>query len=143
MKQIQKILLYLNSTEEAEAAKASAIFLSKLKNATIIAINVINQNVIAHLAKHSAKTLAEIEVELEENSWRYLYATEDLAKNEGAKIVVMQEYGYPEEVLPRIASEYSVDIIILAQPKKKNDQSYNRIISHIIEQAPCSVLVVK
>ena len=144
MKQINKILLYLDSTEVAESALASAIFLSNLQNATIIALNVINQHVVTQLAKHSGKTLAEVEIELEENSWSYLYAAEDTAKNEGAHIVIMQEYGYPEEVLSRIATEYSVDLVILAHAGKKGtDQAHSRMISHFIEQIPCAVLVVK
>ena len=144
MNQLEKILLNLDAAEESQRALQAAISLAKLSSATIIAVNVVNQNVVTHLARHSDKSIAEIEVELEENGWRYLYAAEEEAKNAGAHIVILQEQGYPEEILPRFASQYSADMIIVGQSAEaRRDITHGRTAEQVIEHAPCAVLVVK
>ena len=144
MKQLQKILLNLDATAESQRALAAAISLSKLSMATIIAVNIVNQNVVTQLSRHSGNSLAEIEIDLEENGWRYLYAAEEEAKNAGAHIVVFQEQGYPEEILPRFAGEYKTDMLIIAQgARARSDITQGRSVEQILEHSPCAVLVVK
>jgi nucleotide-binding universal stress UspA family protein len=144
VKQLQKILLNLDATEESQRALAAAVNLSKLSEATIIAVNIVNRNVVAQLSRHSGKSLAEIEIELEENGWRYLYAAEEEAKNAGARIVVFQEQGYPEEILPRFAGEYNADMMVIAlSPRSRSDITHGRAVEQILEHSPCAVLVVK
>ena len=144
MNQLKKILLNLDSSKESQNALVSAITLAKLSGGAIIAVNIVNQTVVTNLARHSEKSLAEVEIELEENGWHYLYAAEEQAKNEGAHIVILQENGYPEEILPRLAKNYSADIIVIGQNKKSRENiSQSRTSDQIIEHAECAVLIIK
>ncbi len=144
MNQLKKILLNLDSSKESQNALVSAITLAKISGGAIIAVNIVNQTVVTNLARHSEKSLAEVEVELEENGWHYLYAAEEQAKNEGAHIVILQENGYPEEILPRLAKNYSADMIIIGQNKKNRENiSQSRTADQIIEHAACAVLIIK
>ncbi len=144
MTQLKKILLNLDSSKESQNALVSAITLAKMSGGAIIAVNIVNQTVVTNLARHSEKSLAEVEVELEENGWHYLYAAEEQAKNEGAHIVILQENGYPEEILPRLAKSYSADIIVIGQNKKSRENiSQSRTADQIIEHAACAVLIIK
>jgi len=144
MTQLKKIILNLDSSQESQNALAAAITLAKMSEGTIIAVNIVNQAVVTSLARHSDKSLAEVEVELEENGWRYLYAAEEQAKNDGAHIVILQENGYPEEILPRLAKDYSADLIIIGQNKKSRENiSQSRSADQIIEHSSCAVLVIK
>ena len=144
MTQLKKILLNLNSSKESQNALVAAITLAKMSGGAIIAVNIVNQTVITNIARHSEKSLAEVEVELEENGWHYLYAAEEQAKNEGAHIVILQENGYPEEILPRLAKNYSADIIVIGQNKKSRENiSQSRTADQIIEHAACAVLIIK
>jgi len=143
MNKIDKILLNLDATVESQHALDSAIFLAKSCSGTIIAVNIVNKNVVTNLARFSDKSIAEIEVELEENGWRYLYDAEEKAKSLEARIVIIQEYGYPEQTLPKIADEYKVDMIIIGQnPKIRKDVVQGKTAEQLIEHAPCAVLVV-
>ena len=143
MNSLNKILLNLDANIESQHALDFAIFLAKSCSATIVAVNIVNKNVVTNLARFSDKSIAEIEIELEENGWRYLYDAEEKAKNQEAHIVIIQEYGYPEQTLPKIASEYKVDMIIIGQnPQIRKDVVQNRIAEQLIEHAPCAVLVV-
>ena len=94
------ILLYVDSSKESEAALRAALDFSG-PQVTIIAVNVVNRQTVIQLVRGGSKSIAEAEVELEENGWCYLYNTEEIAKSAGAQIVILQESGYPEEVLPR------------------------------------------
>jgi len=64
MKSLNKILLNLDATIESQHALDAAIFLAKSCSATIIAVNIVNKNVVTNLARFSDKSIAEIEVEL-------------------------------------------------------------------------------
>ncbi|MCX7846882.1 MAG: universal stress protein [bacterium] len=144
MTALATIVLHLDLTPESQRALQRAIHLSLLSGATIIAVNVVNRHVVTQLARTGAKSLAEIEIELEENGWRYLYAAEEEAKNAGARIVVLQETGYPEEVIPRIAAEKHADLVIVAYGQRaRSDITAIRSAEQIFEHAPCDVLVVK
>ncbi len=143
MKKLDKILLNLDSTIESQHALDSAVFLAKSCSATIIAVNIVNKNVVTNLARFSDKSIAEIEIELEEDGWKYLYDAEEKAKNQEARIVIIQEYGYPEQTLPKLASEYKIDMIIIGQnPQIRKDVVQGKTAEQIIEHAPCAVLVV-
>jgi len=143
MKKLDKILLNLDSTIESQHALDSAVFLAKSCSATIIAVNIVNKNVVTNLARFSDKSIAEIEIELEENGWKYLYDAEEKAKNQEARIVIIQEYGYPEQTLPKLASEYKIDMIIIGQnPQIRKDVVQGKTAEQLIEHAPCAVLVV-
>ena len=143
MKKLDKILLNLDSTIESQHALNSAVLLAKSCSATIIAVNIVNKNVVTNLARFSDKSIAEIEIELEENGWKYLYDAEEKAKNQEARIVIIQEYGYPEQTLPKLASEYKIDVIIIGQnPQIRKDVVQGKIAEQLIEHAPCAVLVV-
>ena len=100
----KNILLYIDASKESRAALDVAVDYSGL-GSTIIAVNVVNRQTVIQLTRSGGKSLAEAEVELEENGWCYLYDAEETAKSAGAQIVILQESGYPEEVLPRLASE--------------------------------------
>ncbi len=143
MKKLDKILLNLDSTIESQHALDSAVFLAKSCSATIIAVNIVNKNVVTNLARFSDKSIAEIEIELEEDGWKYLYDAEEKAKNQEARIVIIQEYGYPEQTLPKLASEYKIDMIIIGQnPQIRKDVVQGKTAEQLIEHAPCAVLVV-
>jgi nucleotide-binding universal stress UspA family protein len=144
MKQLHKLLVNLDATVESQHALHAAIILGKLSQATIIAVNVVNQHVVTNVSRHGGKSLSEIEVDLEENGWRYLYAAEEEAKTAGARIVLVQEQGYPEEVLPRLAGDYAVDLIIIGQcPRPRTDALCTRVADQLLEHTQCSVLVVR
>jgi len=143
MKNLNKILLNLDAAIESQHALDAAVLLAKSCSATIIAVNIVNKNVVTNLARFSDKSIAEIEVELEENGWRYLYDAEEKAKNQEARIVIIQEYGYPEQSLTKLANEYKADMIIIGQnPQVRKDVVQGKTAEQIIEHAPCAVLVV-
>ena len=144
MNELNKILLNIDATQESQNALEYAVFLAKTCSATIIAVNVVNKNVVTNLARHSDKSIAEIEIELEENGWKYLYAAEDSSKNMNAKIVILQESGYPEQILPKLARDYNADILIIGQnPQLRQNIVGSKTAEQLIEHAPCPVLVVK
>ncbi|MBO4553148.1 universal stress protein [bacterium] len=135
----KNILLYVDASKESRAALDVAVDYSGPET-TIIAVNVVNRQTVIQLTRSGEISLAEAEVELEENGWCYLYDAEEIAKSAGASIVILQESGYPEEVLPRLASEYGVDLIIIGHTPGLGQAS---LAQQLIEHAPCAVLVVK
>lgn len=144
MKQLHKILLNMDATIESQHALQAALHLGLLSGATIVAVNIVNRHVVTNLVRHGQQSLAEIEVELEENGWRYLYTAEEQVKNAGGRIVLTQLPGYPEEVIPRLATEYEADLVVVGQPpRSRTDLPSSKIVEQILEHTPCSVLIVR
>jgi len=137
---LKNILLYVDSSQESQKALEAALDLSGSET-TIIAVNVVNRQTVIQLTRSGEKSVAEAEVELEENGWCYLYNAEEIAKSAGHQIVIIQESGYPEEALPRLAQDYGADIILTGH--STGNSTTGSMVQQLIEHAACAVLVVK
>ena len=52
-------------------------------------------------------------MELEETGWKYLYLVEDMAKDEGVRIVLQQMEGFPENKIIEAARKFNADIVAI------------------------------
>jgi len=141
----EKILLPVSGSDESIAASEFAVKLATVHNSQIIALNVVDTTVVRQLARLSGKSPGEVEVEIEENGWRYLYYAEEVAKDNKIRIAVMLEHGLPQERILSKAREYKTDLIIIGQSGKRGTPgiSLDRFLQYILEQAPCPVLIIK
>ncbi len=141
----KKILLPISGSDESIDAAKFAVELAKAHDSQIIALYVIDTSVVRQLARHSGKSPGEVEIELEENGWRYLYHIEEVAKDNKVKIVVLLEYGMPQERMLTKAREFDVDLMVFGQVSGRGarGRSLDRSLQQILEHAPCPVLIVK
>lgn len=137
------ILLCVDASQESKKALEAALGFAA-QGASLMAVNVVNRHVVNQMSRNGSKSQAEVEVELEENGWCYLYDAEETAKAAGARIAIIQENGYPEEIIPRCAEMFGADLIIIGQARgRKNDMGQTGLAQQLIENAACAVLVVK
>ena len=141
----EKILLPISGSEESIKASEFAVRLAKVHNSQIIAINVVDTSVVRQIARTSGKSPGEVEVEIEENGWHYLYYADEVAKDNKVRIIVLLEHGLPQDRILSKAREYNADLIILGQASKRGTHgiSQDRFLQYILEQAHCPVLIVK
>lgn len=142
----RKILFLVSGTKESMKAADICIELALAHDSQIIAVYVVDTNVVRQLSRNSSKSPGEITVEIEESGWRYLYHIEDMAKDKKAQIVVMMEDGSPPEKTLELAKQNDVELIVLSQPESERG-TYGRLldkrIQYILQHSPCSVLVAK
>ena len=139
-----KILLPISGSDESiEAAKFTVKF-AAAHGSQIIALHVVDTSVVRQLARHSGKSPGEIEIEMEENGWRYLFHTEEMAKDSKIKIIVLLEHGLPQERILSKARELDVDLIILGRTRGRGTRGrfLDKSLQQVLEHAPCPVLVI-
>jgi nucleotide-binding universal stress UspA family protein len=141
----EKILLPISGSDESISAAEFAVKLATAHGSQIIALRVVDTSVVRQLARHSGKTPGEIEIEMEENGWRYLYYAEEMAKDNKVKIIVLLEHGLPQERMLSKARELGADLIIFGQPRGRGTRGrfLDKSLQQVLENAPCPVLVVK
>ncbi len=141
----EKILLPISGSEESMTASEFAVKVAMAHGSQIIALHVVDTSVVRQLARHSGKTPGEVEIEMEESGWRHLYHTEEMAKDSKVNIVVLLEYGLPQERIVTKARELGIDLIIFGQTRGRGTRGrfLDKFLQQVLEHAPCPVLVVK
>jgi nucleotide-binding universal stress UspA family protein len=141
----ERILLPVSGSPESIVAAKFAIKLATVHNSQILALNVVDTSVVRQLAQRSGKSPGEVDVEIEENGWHYLYYVEEMAKDNKVRTVVLLEHGFPQERIVSKAREYKAELIVIGQSAKRGTPgiSFDRFSQYIMEQASCPVLIVK
>ena len=138
------ILLMVETTQEAMEAAKLAISLADFHHARLIGLNIVDRTVIDRLQRFGDKNRSEIEIEVEENGWKYLYHVEERATECEVAISLLQEEGLPENVIVKKAKEFHADLIVLGMPKARRGVRHfaEANVERIVEHAPCPVLTV-
>jgi nucleotide-binding universal stress UspA family protein len=141
----KKVLLPISGSDESIAAAEFAVKLAAAHDSQIIALHVIDTSVVRQLARHSGKSPGEVEIEMEENGWRYLFYVEEMAKDNKVKIIVLLEHGLPQDRILGKARELTADLIIFGQSHERGTHGrfLDKSLQQILANAPCPVLVVK
>jgi nucleotide-binding universal stress UspA family protein len=139
-----RILFFVNNSAESLAAADKVISLADKFGSQIIALNIVDPNVARQLTRVSGKRESEIYVELEEDGWKYLYHVEELATEQGVKILLQQDEGTPENLVVANARQFKVDLVTLAGKLERSRGSGNveRMVTQLIKHLDCPVLVL-
>jgi nucleotide-binding universal stress UspA family protein len=141
----ETILLPISGSDESMTAVEFAVKLAAAHSSQIIALHVVDTSVVRQLARHSGKSPGEVEIEMEENGWRYLYYAEEMAKDNKVKVVVLLEHGLPQERILSKAKELNADLIVFGQARSRGARGrfLDKSLQQVLEHAPCPVLVVR
>ncbi len=141
---IENILLLVKGSEEAFKAASVAIEIASALSAQIIALNVIPVEVLKVMVKVLKKTESEAYVELSEDGWKYLYAIEERAKDNGVRIVLEQEEGNLERTVIDFARRYDVDMVVVGRETKRRTalQPPHKLLSMVLDYLSVPVLIV-
>ena len=141
----KKVLLPISGSDESINAAEFAVKLAAAHDSQIVALHVIDTSVVRQLARHSSKSPGEVEIEMEENGWRYLFYAEEMAKDSKINTVVLLEHGLPQERILSKAKELEADLIIFGPSSGRGTRGrfLDKSLQQILENAPCPVLVVK
>ena len=142
----KKILLLVGSSDIGEKAAETAIQLAVANHADLIVLNVVDKMTVNRMQRFSEQSGTEIEIEMEEDGWKHLYAVEEDSKDHGVRTMVMQKTGNVGTEVLQDATRLKVGLIIVASPPKASGQSRRLVqgtLERVIENADVPVLVVK
>lgn len=141
-----KILLVVEGADMDHEVSLAAIARAIANKARLIVLHVVDHMVINRMKRLSEQSTSEIEIELEEKGWKALYFAEELAKDNRVPTMILQKSGMVENEIVNEAARLKVDLVVLGHPRKLPGQAKRLAqgrVEKIVENAPCSVLIVK
>lgn len=143
-----RILVYIDGSEESIAAAKYGIILAKLTGSSLKAIYVVNKELLDQLERARVFVKVEkanFERDLEEDGRDYLNEVIDLAVSKGVAIETELVKGTVHRLVIQKAEEWGADLIIIGEHEEglsKQDVLYSEI-ALIFRKARCSVLIAK
>jgi len=138
----RKILFLVFSIKAKDELIDKVLNMAKMMDAKIIALNVIDFEVMRHLAVKLGKREAEVSVDLEEEGWMYLYYLEEKAKDKGIMINIIQEEGVLARELIKTASKFGVDLVIISREEQKGVANFSKFVESLLLRINSSLLII-
>ena len=145
---VQKILIYIDGTEESITAAQYAILLAKASRAELIGAYIINTRALGDLVKARIFLKEEeedYEKDVEADADRYMNHFLELARKKGVGVKVIKTSGNVSQEIKRLVIEKKIDLLVLgeiSQIRSRRDEFYNEA-ERAMRSVDCSVLVVK
>jgi nucleotide-binding universal stress UspA family protein len=147
-KPINKIMVYIDGTEQSVTAAQYAICLASFSGAELIAHYVVNTRAMEDLLKARIflrDEEVEYEHDMEADAERYLNYVGELAARKGVPIVKKHSKGSVHKEIVDAVNQYGVDILVigeLSRIRSRRDEFYDEA-ERAMRTVPCSVLIVK
>ena len=145
---IDKIMVFIDGTEQSVTAAQYAICLASATGAELIALYVVNTRAMEDLLKARiflSDEEAEYEHDLEADARRYLNYVGELATKKGVNVVKKHSKGsVHKEIVDAIEAD-GIDLLVigeLSRIRSRRDEFYDES-ERAMRAAPCSVLIVK
>lgn len=145
---LDRILLYVDATEEAISAARYAVALAKRYGGQLTAVYVVNVGILQELFR--ARVFVEdegagMEQDLEDDGRDYLRYVEELGRAKGLLVLTEMRKGVVHAEVVNLAQEMRATLIVLGafdEPLSRRDACYSES-EMILFRAPCPVAVVK
>ncbi len=145
---IERIMVYIDGSEESLVACEYAILLAKSTGAALSGTYVVNTRALNDLVKTRiflADEEAEYSRDLEEDANRYLGHASRIAAAKGITMETIKVNGSVHQEVLRLVDERKVDLLVLgelAHVRSRRDEFYNEA-ERAMRSVRCSVLIVK
>lgn len=145
---IQKILVYIDGTEESITAAQYALCLSRSLKTELSVLYVLNLRALNDLVKARIfleEEQQEYQHDLEADAERYLNHIRALARDIGVQINTVKASGTVHTEIKKTVQELGIDLLVigeLSHVRSRRDELYNEV-DRAMRSVQCSVLVVK
>jgi len=145
---IERILVYLDGSEESLTAAEYAVLLAKTTGARLFAAYVINTRALQDLVRSRIFLEAEEQEygrDLEADADRYLNHVSKVAQQKHLDVELIKRSGNVHQELLKIIDEEEIDLLVLgelARVRSRRDEFYDEA-ERAMRSAKCSVLIVK
>ena len=147
-KPINRIMVYIDGTEQSVTAAQYAICLASFSGAELIVHYVVNTRAMEDLLKARIflrDEEVEYEHDMEADAERYLNYVGELAARKGVTIIKKRGKGSVHKVIVEALNDDEVDLFVigeLSRIRSRRDEFYDEA-ERAMRTAPCSVLIVK
>jgi len=145
---IEKVMVYIDGTEQSIAAAKCAICLAKETDAQLLAVYVVNTRALVDLVHAHIFLESERQAylrDLENDALRYLNHVRELASRKGLFVETLQRSGSVHQEIKSLVEEYAVDLLVIGELPRlqsRRDELYDET-ERAMRRVGCSVLIVK
>ncbi|MDX9800032.1 MAG: universal stress protein [Spirochaetia bacterium] len=145
---VNKIMVYVDGTEESITAAQYGICLARATGAEFYALYIVNTRALSDLV--SAKIFLQAEEEeykndLELDADRYLNHIKQMARDKGVAVKTLKSSGSVNVEIKNKVNENEIDLLIIGELSKirsRRDELYNET-ERAMRSVNCSVLIAK
>lgn len=147
-KPVERIMVYIDGTEESITAAQYAIVLAKTLDTELYALYIINIKALEELLRARIflkEEEYEYERDLREDAKRYLRHVEELGARKSVEVRKISLEGSVYTELLNAVKEYEIDLLVLKElshVRSRREEFYDES-ERAMRAVPCSVLVVK
>lgn len=145
---IERVLVYLDGSEESMTAAEYAVLLSSGTGAELYAAYVVNTRALTDLVRSRIFLEAEQQEyarDLESDADRYLNHMAKTAEQKNVRVNLIKRSGSVHQELSRLIDEEHIDLLVLgelAKVRSRRDEFYDEA-ERAMRSAKCTVLIVK
>ena len=145
---VNKIMVYIDGTEQSITAAQYAVCLARSTGAEMYALYVVNTRALSDLV--NARIFlqaeeAEYKQDLDKDADRYLNHAIQLGRDKGVVIKTLKANGTVSLEIKNKVKENGIDLLIigeLSRIRSRRDELYDET-ERAMKNVPCSVLIVK
>ncbi|MBN1646986.1 MAG: universal stress protein [Spirochaetales bacterium] len=145
---VNRILVYVDGTEESITAAQYAICLARTCEAELTALYVVNTRALNDLLRSHIffkEEQEEYSRDLEEDAERYLNHVRDLARQKAVAIETVKRSGSVHKEIRELIKEKDIDLLVIGEISRlqsRRDEFYNEV-ERAMRSVECSVLISK
>jgi len=145
---IEKIMVYIDGSEESIVAAQLAVCYAKFMEAQLTAVYVINTRALNDLRKVNIfleEEEAEYSHDLEADAQRYLNHVNELCRGKGVAVDAITLKGSVHQELVKTVKEKEIDILFigeLSRIRSRRDEFYDES-ERAMRSVDCSVMIAK
>ena len=125
---LEKILLYVENRESAQALATQTLKLAKTLNARIFAVFIINDSTLTPQVANPKTKRHKKDSNREETAWAILYEIEDDSFEKNVKISLIIEEGKPMTKLIEVLQSFELDGIVVSS---QSNLDFKELISRM------------
>jgi len=147
-KPIQRIMVYVDGSEQSITGAQYAICLASFSGAQLIVCYVVNTTAVEELLRARIflqDEQVEYEHDMEADAERYLNYVSELAARKGVAVIREKSRGNVHREIVEAIKKHEVDLLVvgeLSRIRSRRDECYDEV-ERAMRSAPCSVLIAK
>ena len=145
MNSFRKILVATDGSEASSKAARTAIPLAMRPGSELLAVHVVDDEVVKDLARALGKDESDARSAMIESARKYIAEIEKLSQQSSVACRGVVEHGTPYEAILKLAEKEKVDLVVMGKTGRRGLRRAlaGSVTRRVIDLAETSVLVVK
>jgi nucleotide-binding universal stress UspA family protein len=139
----KRILITTDGSNKSRLDAKDGIELAKALGAQVIALSVVNENVITSAVRQLGSDRKDAEAMLKARGQKAVDEIKKMGDDAGIKVDAVLKIGVPANEIIDVASSEKVDLIVIGSHGESGEQSIGGVVRKVVYWSTTPVLVVR